>query len=1061
MEHKFKELSEKYQCFHNNALNGINSNGVNSLNINPNLDQDACYEFFLNLVETKDEINNLLRFAALNIKAVNKTLKKFDKKLKKEEKNHYLEKINDLPLVSCSALIKLLESIEQWIREVHHKIADNNNHLSSPNHSLDNTALLNAIRNDDDSTLRNLIDEMVSDIRTENMDENFDNRMINQANPVVQKVLISILYKACYYQAFNCIKQLILSGVNILEEKDINKRSLIHKLVINGGILPRGNVTTSPATSPTLNNSSSSDYPRIISCILEHLPEHTHVFSLDIYGKNPLHYAASKGFVQITKTLLEYLMRVEQFSLEMAFNDNVWFDDNGYTPLFYATLNNKVEIIDCIMETGQIRDVDSPSNVRDTTLVPKLMNSSNTTQTLLAVSCKFGHCSVARSLLNHHANPNIQDEDGETPLHLASRGGFTECCKILISEYNANMEIRERYSGWTPLFLAAIEGHKETVEALIQSGAIHNIVDYSGWTPHMHAVFRGHLTMKNILRPSNQTILSSISTNHEIMVSPQDNISRQETSAEVINQNRYLKDQSLIIVTLGTTDIRKDDIVPIKFNNKLSYSSPVSLVIWAINATGEKVTIDLPIKDKNDNTEIDPPIKDNTTIDPIMFYAREQDLNDVTLIFDIMPIYGSIRQLIGRGTAALSSVKTYPGPNYTSLIGSVTVPIIGSLGVDVIGKIQFEYLVVKPFKFNNLENRKKCTWESLGTKVIGHRGMGENFNFKERSKLQMGENTVQNCQVTKDLIPVIYHDWYITETGFDIPIHSVTLNQFLKIKARENERNLDNDSNETYLNNVTNEIDLNNVTNEVDLNTFTDNIPNSNSSGRLKRSNSMSSLNKAKYRKIDENNVGKLKGNGAGTIQAPFATLEETIKKVPVNIGFNIEVKYPMIVEAEEFKLQPFYTELNDFCDAILKCVYEHAQPGRKIIFSTFHPEICSILAWKQPVYSVFFLTECGAYNMGDVRCNSLQAAIRFAKFAGLSGIVANCNTIIEAPGLTKIVKAAGLLLFTYGGSNNEVANAQLQKRAGVDAVIVDFVKAVKIGLEQIDNENQIENIVN
>ncbi|CAG8517848.1 33345_t:CDS:2, partial [Racocetra persica] len=955
--------------------------------------------------------------------------------------------VNGLPLASCSALIENLESIEQWILEAHRKVANenvnHNSHLSSPNHSLNNTALLSAIRNDDTSTFHNLIDEMVSDIKTENEDEVSENRMINQANPVVQKILISMLYKACYYKAMNCIKLLIVSGVNILEEKDINKRSLIHKLVINGGILP----TTSPAASPTLDNSFLSDDPRIISCILEHLPNHTQAFSVDIYGKNPLHYAAIKGFERITKTLLEYLMRVEQFTLEMGFNDKVWYDDDGYTPLFYATLNNNVDVIDCIIRIGQVTDVDNSTNVRDTSLVPRLMNSSTSTatQTLLAISCKFGHYSVAKTLLNYRANPNIQDEDGETPLHLASRGGFTDCCLLLIREHNANMEIREKYSGWTPLFLAVIEGHKETVEALIQSGAIHNIADYSGWTPHMHALFRGHLTMKNILRPSGEINIPSLSTNNETMVSPQDNVSRQEASVNVMNQNRYLEDNSLIFITLGTTDIRKD-IVPIKFNDTISFASPVSIVVWAINATGEKITIDLPIKD-------------NIAIDPIMFYAREQDINDVTLIFDIMPIYGPRRQLIGRATAALPSFKTYSGPNHTSLIGCVTVPILGSLGLGVdvvIGKIQFEYLVVKPFRFENLENRTRCIWErSSGTKVIGHRGMGENINFRENSRLQMGENTLQafvtaathgaeyvefDCQVTKDLVPVIYHDWYVTETGFDIPIHSVTLKQFLRLKEKENEDNsVEEDFNEAY-------------SNDDSSSTLS-----SNSSGKLKRSNSMSSINKAKYRKIDENNVGKLKGNGAGTIQAPFTILEETFKGVPVNIGFNIEVKYPMVVEAEEFKLHPFYTELNSFCDAILKCVYEHAQSERKIIFSSFHPEICLMLAFKQPSYPVLFLSDCGIYNMADARCNSLQAAIRFAKFAGLSGIVANCNPIIEAPGLTKIVKKSGLLLFTYGRLNNDVANAQLQKRAGVDAVIVDSVKQVKQGLEQIDNEDQAQ----
>src|SRR5438034_1258617 len=109
----------------------------------------------------------------------------------------------------------------------------------------------------------------------------------------------------------------------------------------------------------------------------------------------------------------------------------------------------------------------------------------------------------------------------------------------------------------------------------------------------------------------------------------------------------------------------------------------------------------------------------------------------------------------------------------------------------------------------------------------------------------------------------------------------------------------------------------------------------------------------------------------------------------------------------------------------------------RNIIFSSFHPDICLMLAFKQPNYPVFFLTDCGEEIMADARCNSLQQAIRFAQFANLLGIVTTSAPIIEAPKLVKTIKETGLLLFTYGTMNNNVSNVQLQRKAGVDAVIV------------------------
>ena len=97
--------------------------------------------------------------------------------------------------------------------------------------------------------------------------------------------------------------------------------------------------------------------------------------------------------------------------------------------------------------------------------------------------------------------------------------------------------------------------------------------------------------------------------------------------------------------------------------------------------------------------------------------------------------------------------------------------------------------------------------------------------------------------------------------------------------------------------------------------------------------------------------------------------------------------------------------------------------------------------------YPVFFLTEAGTLVTPDIRCNSLQEAVRFAKGADVLGIVSDSKPLLESPNLIKRIKETGLLLFTYGSMNNDVQNAQLQKEYGVDAVIVDSVAKVRKGL--------------
>ncbi|RKP39003.1 Glycerophosphodiester phosphodiesterase domain-containing protein [Dimargaris cristalligena] len=299
-------------------------------------------------------------------------------------------------------------------------------------------------------------------------------------------------------------------------------------------------------------------------------------------------------------------------------------------------------------------------------------------------------------------------------------------------------------------------------------------------------------------------------------------------------------------------------------------------------------------------------------------------------------------------------------------------------------------------------NSRAAYWKSLSTKVIGHRGSGMNRDASGGSNLQVGENTVLSfitaanlgaeyvefdVQLTSDLTPVIYHDWTVTETGIDVPIHSLTKDQLREELNEELEKVLT-------------------------------------------------------HKKVPK----KVKGNNAETIQAPFTTLAETFRQVPAHVGFNIEVKYPMKCEAQDAAVWS-HVELNRFVDSILKVVYDLAG-DRDVIFSSFHPDICLMLNVKQPSYPVFFLTDGGYYPYVDARCNSLQEAVRFAKHAGLLGIVSVSTLILQAPILAPAIKNQGLLLFTYGVLNNSVPCVQLQKQLEVDAVIVDSVMAVRKGLQ-------------
>jgi glycerophosphodiester phosphodiesterase len=121
----------------------------------------------------------------------------------------------------------------------------------------------------------------------------------------------------------------------------------------------------------------------------------------------------------------------------------------------------------------------------------------------------------------------------------------------------------------------------------------------------------------------------------------------------------------------------------------------------------------------------------------------------------------------------------------------------------------------------------------------------------------------------------------------------------------------------------------------------------------------------------------------------------------------------------------------------------------RNIVFSSFHPDLCLLLTFKQPSIPVLFLTDAGCSPVGDIRASSLQEAIRFASRWNLLGIVSAAEPFVLCPRLINVVQSSELVCVSYGSLNNDPHNSNLQAQAGIDAVIVDSVARVRKGLTE------------
>ncbi|XP_016364954.1 cyclin-dependent kinase 4 inhibitor D [Sinocyclocheilus rhinocerous] len=76
----------------------------------------------------------------------------------------------------------------------------------------------------------------------------------------------------------------------------------------------------------------------------------------------------------------------------------------------------------------------------------------------------MGCTSVACVLLDHGADPNIQDRCGVTPAHDAARTGFLDTLRVLV-DHGASVNVPD-HSGALPLHIAIREGHGDVGEYL-------------------------------------------------------------------------------------------------------------------------------------------------------------------------------------------------------------------------------------------------------------------------------------------------------------------------------------------------------------------------------------------------------------------------------------------------------------------------------------------------------------------------------------------------------------------------------------------------------------------
>jgi glycerophosphodiester phosphodiesterase len=1010
------------------------------------LDQDEKEELIGALLELRNQFRKLQWFGEINRRGFVKITKKLDKKIPNvENQQRYITtKVDPKPFARDNTT-RVLADINKWLSVLGDAQPADDSKSDWSGRSLGRAAgkILTVPQ-----TVLDTLDQATRNDDLATLEANLSDKSIFVSELSSQPLLFSLLQRSISLRSKQCVRHLLGKIHNLDELDDINGRNCVHRLIIHTGRNKSAAASQDAGPFPFSDGARlSSQYlqpaasaiaplrplnekeadilekddqaVQMLTFILENLSpgQRSALTSEDSLGRLPLHYAAQFGFVVICEILVAKMREWGQFDSAKDVDDARWKDKNGDTPLHLSVRGGHPFTTQTLIKAGCLQVfMGGPGEA--SAFLPRPSGD------LLATATKANFSIMVQMLLDAGADANWQDKSGEAALHVAARFGYDACAKVLLSgagSQKADLEITEKSYAWTPLHVACVDGHLSTVTALVDAGADVNKLDASGWTAKEHAALRGHMDIARFLaRLETDSIVPELESRS---VSPRpDKLSieeRRSNGAQRVAEplksfgHRYLKNEALILVSLGSMDMRKNiqpvelEQIPLTTAHLTGLDTALSVVISARGAQGEATIVDLPVHD-HINTE------------PIVFTT--QDPSKVQLRFDIVPTYaGSDTSKIGRGVALLSSIKPSLGTKRMNLQGDVCIPIIAS-NLEYIGTVNFNFLVITPFSHPNMEVTSRQTyWKKLSsTMVIGHRGLGQNVS--STSSLQLGENTVPSfiaaanlgaqyvefdVQLTKDHVPVIYHDFLVSETGIDAPVHTLTLEQFLHINP---------DSTRTR--------------NGLPIQRSQGSRVRSSSVGARQRSHSFGPtredpMEERMKHTIDFKNQG-YKANSRGKfIQAPFATLEELFHKLPENVGFNIEMKYPMLHETEMFEMDMYAVELNSFCDTVLAKVYELAG-DRHIVFSSSNPDMCLCLNFKQPSMPIMFITDSGTEKVSDIRASSLQEAIRFARRWNLLGIVSAAEPFVNSPRMIRVVRENGLVLATYGSLNNDPLMVQV-----------------------------------
>ncbi|KAE8307733.1 humps family-domain-containing protein [Aspergillus transmontanensis] len=381
------------------------------------------------------------------------------------------------------------------------------------------------------------------------------------------------------------------------------------------------------------------------------------LFEKDAFGHLPLHYSAYYGLPDICEMILNLS---QSWGQEYTSRLIMSTGPQRHTPLHYAVINNHAIVIKVFLKT-----LETTMQASDEGQNYELFNILND---ILVVAIRYQHDDIVRLLAKFPLNSHGKSSHGETALYAAARSGNEEDVDLLLEHGRySDVDVPETLHGWTPLFVACVEGHRAV-----------GIHDYLG----------GHLTLAEML--------TSLGTENPLGGPASTPI--QPTLRKTMS---FRNDRHYLIINLGVLQSGKQ-VKAVKLRNR----SPKELI--SMNAG---FLMEISISENQSISQlVELPLLTDMTNEPFVFPVTDPD--GAWISFKLLHASSNL-------TKERSS-SDYCGKNRESLIRERTVPILEKDTLDVLGNVTFTAVISKPIS-HSAGPLVRPLITGNGVQLVGHR----------------------------------------------------------------------------------------------------------------------------------------------------------------------------------------------------------------------------------------------------------------------------------------------------------------------------------------------------